>query len=228
MVSVALASWIIATLAVLTAAGTVGRFGLAGAAGPGLTDRVLTVHASFVPLFGERTAGLMDLAFGLASLAPGVYAAYLFGTGMHALRPRLARTRWTLIGAAAAWPLIATGAALRLYDVFSAVGALVAPVAGVIAAEYLRNPGRWPGARRGVNLPGLLAWAVGAFAGLVPTVGAWLGWSAVARWQPAVLLAIASAFVTDLILSAAGLQAPVDSRIEPARTGTDTDVPGSG
>jgi cytosine permease len=213
LVSVALASWIIATLAVLTVAGALGRVRPAGFGAAG-RSRDLTFHAALVPLFGERLAGLLDMAFGLASLAPSVYAAYLFGTRMNELRPRIKRTRWTLVGVGLAWPLIVTGAAFRLTDVFGVVGALVAPVAGVITAEFLRARGRWPGARQGVNPAGMIAWAVGAVAGLLPVVGGWVGWAGVARWQPAVLLAWAAAFACDLILASTGLLSPVGPPIE--------------
>jgi cytosine permease len=215
-VSVALASWIVATLATLTVAGSLGLRGPLGGGGVVRAPRELTFTASLVPLFGDRLAGLMDLAFGLAALAPGVYAAFALGTRLHELRPHWSRTRWTLAGAVLSWPLIVTGFALRLFDVFSVVGALVAPAAGVIAADYLLARGRWPGARRGVNPPGMIGWASGALAGLLPTLGGWLGWPAVARWQPAVLLAFAVAFLIDLALSAAGLRSPIDPRIEPA------------
>ena len=53
-------------------------------------------------------------------------------------------------------------------NVFSVIGALLAPVAGAMAADYVRSKGRWPGARRGVNIAGYGAWVVGVVVGLSP------------------------------------------------------------
>ena len=68
----------------------------------------------------------MFLIFGLASLAPAVYAAAsLFGQRFEEVWPGLSRTRWTLVGTAAAWILIATGRASRLEAIFSILGAVL-------------------------------------------------------------------------------------------------------
>jgi hypothetical protein len=77
-----------------------------------------------------------------------------------------------------------------------------------MAADYLRNRGRWPGPRRGVNAVGVLAWSVGCVSGLVPLVASEAGGP---RWliiQPACLLGFAVAFVVYAALAALGLEPP--------------------
>ena len=117
--------------------------------------------------------------FGLGSMAPAVYAANLIGWRFRSAWPVLSRTGWTLAGAAASFPIVALGWPMRTGTMFGALGAAFAPVVGALAADYVRQKGLWPGPRRGVNLAGCLAWAIGLVVGLMPLVGPPLGWCAI-------------------------------------------------
>ncbi|MEO6810840.1 MAG: purine-cytosine permease-like transporter, partial [Isosphaeraceae bacterium] len=85
---------------------------------------------------------------------------------------------------------------------------LVAPVAGALAADYVRSWGVWRGPRAGVNWIGIVAWAVGVVVGFLPMIGkvAQLGpWS---QTEPAAVLAFGAAFVVYLVLALLGLERP--------------------
>ena len=146
----------------------------------------------------------MFLIFGLASLAPAVYAAHLFGQRFEEVWPGLSRTRWTLVGTAAAWILIATGRASRLEAIFSILGAVFAPAVGAMAADYVRTRGAWPGPRRGVNVAGLIAWLVGMAIGLLPTITAASGWGRGTQFQPAAVHGFMAGFLVYALLARLG------------------------
>src|SRR5262249_17989989 len=154
--------------------------------------------------------------FGLGSLAPTCYSAYLFGHLFHQTWPRLSRIRWTLVGTTAAWLLVATGRADRLATIFSLMGAAVAPLVAALAADFLRRRGGWGGPRRGFNAPGLIAWAAGLGVGLIPIVAEAAGWEAGTRFQPAAVFAYGAAFFTYFALAALGGEAPREPAPAPA------------
>ena len=206
-VGVSLASWIVATLALLTVAGTFPRYGLRVPVGSESFGS-LTFAGAVRTLIGGRTGGLVLIAFGLKALAPACYASYLLAEGMHAIRPRASRTFWVLAGVLAAWLLIVSGRVAHLLSVFGVIGAVFAPIAGALAADYVRSRGRWPAARSGWNGPGVLAWVVGLVIGLVPIVGGAVGRRDLAAVQPASVFAFLMAFVTYLALALLGGETP--------------------
>jgi hypothetical protein len=204
------AAWTVATLALLTVAGAQPRLALAG--GLIANDPTLNLDYTFrgAVLFGigGTLGAAILLVFGLGSLAPTCYAAYLFGHHFEATWPQLKRIRWTVIGTIAAWLLIASGHAGQLATTFSLIGAALAPLVAALAADSLRQRGRWRGPRRGVNAPGLIAWAIGFALGLVPIVADAVGWPAGTRFQPAAVFAYVAAFVVYFVLAACGAEAP--------------------
>jgi cytosine permease len=206
LVGVAFASWTVATLALLSTAGAAIRAGAeAGSATLRYTWAVET-------LIGGRVAGGMLMAFGLAALAPSCYAAYLFASRMNETFPKVSPTRWTLLAVALAWALVVGRPVERLLDVFTLVGAMVAPVVGAMAADYVRSKGVWPGGRRGVNLAGMAAWVVGTAVGLVPLAGRLLGSRPLVEFQPAAVLGYAAGFVVYLAAAALGAESAPDAR----------------
>ena len=217
-VGVVLASWTVATLALLTVAGALGS--LPDKAGLAVVHGGVTLDYSFKDAvlhgIGGSLGATILLVFGLGSLAPTCASAYRFGHHFAATWPRIARLHWTLIGTAAAWLLIAGGYAARLETIFSLMGALVAPLVAALTADFLRQRGRWLGARRGVNAPGLTAWAVGLAVGLVPTLAPTAGWDTGSRFQPAAVFAYLAAFVTYLVLAILGAEAPLVAASAPA------------
>ncbi len=164
-----------------------------------------TFRAVLVGGFGRRVGPAMLMVFGLASLAPACFSAFDFGRRLATIGPGISRLTWTLIGATTAWLLIVAGWADRTEAIFHVVGGLFAPVAGAMASDSWLARGRWPGPRRGVNPPGLVAWALGSAVGLAPTVALALGSDRFARLQPAALAAFAVAFATHAGLALVGL-----------------------
>lgn len=220
-VGVALASSVVATLAILSVAGAFPHYGLDAPVGP-QAGRILTFTQSVRTLIGGRTAGMMLIGFSLVALAPACYAANLIGNRLDALFPSIPKTRWTLAGSFLAWGLGAAGLVSRLLPVFGVMGALFAPVAGAVSADYLRSQGAWPCARRGWNRPGWFAWVVGVVVGLTPVVADALGNRRFGVVRPAAVLAYVAAFVTYLALAALGSESPDDPAIGPEPG----DVPG--
>jgi cytosine permease len=203
-VSVAMGSWIAATLSLLTVAGSgvaASGGGQAGPVGSGSMRFVAAVEA----LLPAWAAGIILLCFGLAGLAPAVFGAGVFGLRLSAIWPKVSRARWTWVGMALAWILLIVGAADRVYVVAGFVGGVLSPAAGAIVADYVRSRGNWPGPRRGFNRPGFVAWGVGAVVGLVP-----LFVRSVAV-QPAAVFAFLAAFVIYFLAAWLGLEAPSDT-----------------
>ncbi len=200
-VGVFMAPWIVATLALLSTAGAVaqqaGRGALRAVEAPG------RYTAALETLVGGRLAGFMLLVFGLAALAPACYAAFGVVCRFHDTWPRVSMTKWTILAAGLAWLLVSSGRVNRLLEVVSLVGALVAPAAGALAADYVRSRGVWPGPRRGFNVPGLLAWLVGSLLALMPMFG-------LASFQPAAVFGFLIAFLTFLVASALGAGAVIE------------------
>jgi len=235
LVGVALAAPIMAAIALLTVAGALGRSPAAPALDSALAaqnrlqqayqhrakDQQLNEARAEVRAIGAvnftlrevvehgigRTpASGMLLIFGLALLGPCCYAPFVFGHKFVAVWPRMPRWGWSLLGAVAAWPLIATGAPARAERIFGLLGAALAPVVGAMAADYLRCHGAWPGPRRGVNLAGLIAWATGFAVGLIPFVGDQTGLRALRQFQPASVCAFAVGFLVYALLAQLGLE----------------------
>jgi len=205
------APWVIATLAALCVAGAGARGGLEP--GPGAVFPAPgSVSASLAVLAGPKAAGWAMLAFGLAALAPACFAGHDLGNRLHGAFPRVSRIGWSGLGGVLAWALVVVGWGVRSLDVFGVVGALLAPAAGAVAADFARCRGRWPGVRLGWNAPGLIAWVVGAAVGLTPLVARLAGRADVGSLQPAAVAAFLAAFVAYRVIVAAAGEAGVDPR----------------
>lgn len=214
-VCVAMAAWIVATLAILS---VVGARGLAHPVFPDGTPIGLpsmTFGAVLPAVFGTWIGGALLLALSLATLAPGCYAAALIGLRLHELRPGLSRSLATWAGAAAAWGLLLLGERTPLFEVFSVVGALLAPAAGALAVDCLRSGGHWPGPRAGWNWPGLAAWGLGVVAGLAPLVTDALRGTLERYRIPGVLLGFVTAVIVYGVLAAARLDRPTRPGLVP-------------
>jgi cytosine permease len=201
-VGVMMASWVAATLAILTVAGAPARR-LA-------TSSAASYHEALPALLNTKFAGLIDLALGMASLAPACYAGYLFGRRMYDWQPRVSETMWTIVGVSGAWGLFVLEGTVRMFDVFSLTGAVLAPAVGAMAADYVRTRGRWPGPRSGLNLAGLAAWSIGSVVGLLPYLAGILPLGRLGRLQPAAVFAFLAAFVIYYLAAALGLEPALD------------------
>jgi cytosine permease len=173
---------------------------------PGLDAPPFTFRAVANGGFGRYLGGAMLIVFGLASLAPAVYASFTFGLEFKALGPGVSRLTWTMLGTCAAWLLIVGGWFDRTEVAFNILGATFAPAAGAIAADYRRQKGKWPGPREGINPAGLIAWAVGLAVGLTPTVARAVGSTRLATLQPAALGAFVAAYLVYELLALVRLE----------------------
>lgn len=214
-VGVALGSWVVTTLALLTTAGAESLAAVRrGAAVPGGVGP-WRYSAALESLIGGRLAGAALVVFGLAALSFACTSAYVVSIRLNQIWPRVSRTRWTLLAAGLAWVLVAGGLVDRLFHVFSVVGGLAAPAVGALTADYVRARGVWPGPRVGYNPPGWFAWALGSLVGLAPELGraAGLPWPWLERMQPAAVLGFLAAFLTYLVAAGLGAESAADAGV---------------
>jgi cytosine/uracil/thiamine/allantoin permease len=175
---------------------------------------------------GGLAGAVMLLLFGLAMLGPSCFAPFVFGHRFMAVAPRVPRWAWSLIGGVVAWPLVALGAPGRPELLYSILGAVMAPVVGAMAADYLRNRGTWPGPRKGVNVVGCVAWILGLVVGLVLPLATEAGLPGWSRVQPADVLAFLVAFLVYTVLAWAGLEPPIAAASTSAPTRVDPELEG--
>jgi cytosine permease len=242
LVGVALGSMVMATLALLTVAGAVGR--APGSPAPAqarlphapemraggpdvwaarhmvkvINADDFTIEAVLRRGIGGSAGGVMLLILALGSMAAAVYASHVFGQRFAAAWPRLSRPSWTFLGAAASYPLVATGAVAHLATIFGLLGAAMSPVVGAMAADSIRHRGAWPGPRRGVNAAGLVAWAVGFLVGMLPPLGRAVGWGPWSQAQPAAVFAFLAGFLVYAALARIGLESPPAAIPAPAES----------
>jgi cytosine permease len=218
VVGIAFAVTIVAALALVTI------FAARGRAAPALDhvdlatqQKPLAPSPGPVPTFGTvlqngvggPVGGAMLMVFGLGSMAPAVFAAFVFGRRLTEVVQRSRRLYLTLLGAAVGVVLIALRITARLDIVFGILGAVFAPITGIVSAEYFRLSRAWSGPRRGFNPAGAIAWVLGLVVGLLPLIGDANGNSVLTRVQPATVLAFVSAFFVHLVLSLCGLTSSV-------------------
>lgn len=231
VVGVGLASTIVATIAVLTVAGSIGReispeppeTPPPGASAPIDLDAPLippSVPGRLLPepeqlpaytlgtVLERRVGGILGaiglIVMGLGSLASAVYAAYSYGNRLEAIRSRPRRWAWGVIGAVVAFPLMVNGLAANVPLVIDLTAGVVAPMLGVLSADLLLTRSSWPGPRPGFRRAGLIGWGVGSVVGLLPIaarMGPVLG---AARWLPMAALAYLLAFALYLGVEAGG------------------------
>ncbi|WP_422927060.1 purine-cytosine permease-like transporter [Singulisphaera sp. PoT] len=221
LVGVFMASWIVATLGLLVTSGGAARAGGVLPQGVGGQPSIEATFQNALLLggFPPWLAGAVFLLFGLSALAPACYGAFILGSRFNAVWPSWPRLRFILLATPVAWLISITRFPTRLEEIFTVMGALFGPMLGVLAAGYLRSRGVWPGARRGVNPAGVLAWALGLFVGLVPLVGKALDNASLAKIQPAAVLGFVVAYAFYYILATFGLEAP------PAEVKVETTIP---
>ncbi len=180
------------------------------------TPAPATFRALMTDGVGGKVGCGMLMVFGSIALAPAVFSSFVFGQRLHGAFPRLSRTKWTLVGIALSWPMTALGLFDRLEPLFTAMGALFAPVVACLAAESVRHKGVWPGPRRGVNVPGMAGWVAGLAVGLLPLLS-----RRFAAFQPATFWAFVAAFlVYSLVAMIVGEAATVGKVDEAEAQGT--------
>jgi cytosine permease len=231
VVGVGLASTILASIAVLTVAGSIGREiapepPATSSAGPSspidldapllsdpvrgnlLPDPGLTPAYTLGNVFEQRVGGIPGalglIVLGLGSMAPAVYASYAYSNRLEAIRGRPRRWAWGVVGALAAFPLMTNGLAANVPLVIDLTAGVIAPMLGVLSADLLMTRSSWPGPRSGFRPGGLIGWGLGSMVGLLPIVARMAPVLGGCRWLPMALIAYGVAFGTFLMVEGIG------------------------
>jgi len=154
---------------------------------------------------GGFLAKIMFILFAVASFAPACFCSFIAGNSIGTMFPKANKLAMVLVGACAAIVLAATGWALNLARVFGIIGASFGPICGSMVADYLLSGRKWAGPRKGVNLAGYIAWAVGFVVAILPMINA----ERFGSIRPAPVIAFIIGFVLYAILAKAGLEPPV-------------------
>jgi len=212
LVGIALAIIVAGGLPLIAVAGAHG-------ANPGMEkytfDAVISAQGGFL-------SKIMFALFAIASFAPACFCTFIAGNSIGTMFPKLNKVITVPIGAAVAVLLAVTGKALNLIGVFNIIGASFGPICGSMAADYLLSGCKWSGPRKGINLAGYIAWAVGFIVAILPTINA----ETFGFISPAPVIAFVIGFVLYYVLSKAGLEPPVvEMAAAPAKP---ADEPGEG
>lgn len=204
-ISIIVAGSYCAILSLLTVRVAVGRTGAIDGTRARIADP-LTFHGAIFHGIGGYAGGVILMLFGLAALAPSVFAVFTYSTRLGLHWPGIGRRGWAWLGAGLAFALIATTLASRVESTFGVMGAVFAPAVGVMTADFLRHRGARRRIYGRVNPSGLIGWGAGCLVGLVPTVGAVLGWREAIDFQPAALFAYLVAAVASMSLATLGFE----------------------
>jgi hypothetical protein len=179
-------------------------------------------HGAVFLGIGGALGGVILLLFGLATLAPACYSAWVSSRRFAAHWPGIRRFYWTWICGCLAFVLVATSWAGRLEDIFGLLGAAFAPAVGAMVGLALRHSGQWRGIREGWNVAGVAAWTSGVLVGLLPLLGTAIDWPRARSFQPASLYAYFVSVMLAWLLSALGLERPLVSLPEVAQAQAET------
>lgn len=187
-------------LAILVAGG-LPLIAVAGAHG---ADPALEGYTFDVVISQQTGAKLMFALFAIASFAPACFCSFIAGNSIGTMFPKANKAVMVAVGATVSVILAVTGKALNLVGVFSIIGASFGPICGSMAADYLLSGCKWSGPRKGVNLAGYIAWAVGFAVAILPMVGG----ERFSFITPAPVIAFVIGFVLYAVLAKAGLEPP--------------------
>jgi cytosine permease len=195
------------TLAIVIAGG-LPLIAIAGAHGANPDMKSFTFDAVIQIHFLSK---VMFILFAVASFAPACFCSFIAGNSIGTMFPKLNKVVMLSIGAAVSVILAVTGKALNLIGVFQIIGASFGPICGSMAADYLLSGCKWSGPRKGINLAGYIAWAVGFVVAILPTIGIpfLVSNEKFSFINPAPVIAFVIGFVLYIILVKAGLQPPV-------------------
>jgi cytosine permease len=151
---------------------------------------------------GGFLARSMFILFAIASFAPACFSSFIAANSIGTMFPKANKMGMVLAGAVIAIILAVTGVALNLIGVFSIIGASFGPVCGSMAADYLLSGCKWSGPRKGINLAGYIAWAVGFIVAILPMLAP----DRFGFITPAPVIAFVIGFVLYALLAKAGLE----------------------
>ena len=153
-------------------------------------------YGTAVASVGGLLASVMFLLFAVASIAPGCFSTFIAANSFETMLPRIPRLTSTMIAVTLAAILSITGIAANLIGFFTVVGASFGPICGAMAADYLLSNRSWAGPRKGVNIAGYGAWAIGFVVGILPLPFIPLAEHIKSSMQPAVVYSFLTGFYT--------------------------------
>ncbi|MDY6069091.1 MAG: hypothetical protein SPI34_05155 [Opitutales bacterium] len=123
--------------------------------------------------FGKNVGEYMFLALALAAFPSACFSSLIAANSFKTMLPNINSTISVAIGGLAA---ILLAVFLReqpgaIVDVLNIIGVSFGPICGAIFIEYFLCKGKWGGPRKGFNLAGWLAWAIGFAVGILPNLG---------------------------------------------------------
>ncbi len=171
-------------------------------------------YGTAVASVGGLLASVMFLLFAVASIAPGCFSTFIAANSFETMLPRIPRLTSTMIAVTLAAILSITGIAANLVGFFTVVGASFGPICGAMAADYLLSNRTWAGPRKGVNIAGYGAWALGFVVGIIPLPFIPLAENLKSMMQPAVVYSFLTGFIVYIVLSKLGLEpSPINSEV---------------
>lgn len=189
-------------------AGGLGLITVAGAHGIDASLPTFT-FSSALPVVSPRLTPIMFLLFAASTIPSSGICAFIMGNSLSTMIPRLPRLAWTLGGATVGVALAVLGLAGNLESFFGLIGASFGPVAGAITADWLLAGRQWAGPRRGISLPGYVAWALGFLVGIANNdlIAGLLGRALLPAWHPTSVYSFGVGFGVYVLLAKAGLEA---------------------
>ncbi len=159
---------------------------------------------------GGCVGGTILILLGLAALAPGCYACWVYGHKLASLWPRVSPAIWVWAGGLIAFVLVVTTCASRTGVIFCVMGDIFAPVIGAMLGDRLGQRRAWSGPRGAFNSVGLLAWGTGSLLALTLDLASMRNPNLAAWMPPTSLLGLLCAGLVYRLLAAIGREPAAD------------------
>jgi len=204
IVGVGVAALVAGGLALITIAGAHGQLlGNVGQQSVTWGDLADYSYGGGLKIVSPTMGNVMKILFAIGSMAPACFCSFIIGNSLSTmLGSEKTRVPLTLGGATIGIVLAALGVAGNLAPFFGLIGASFGPVIGAMIADYLLSGGKWAGPRRGISVPGYVAWVLGFIVGILNHD--WIG--ALPGWHPTSIYALVVGFVVYFVLAKAGME----------------------
>ncbi|MGO9467748.1 MAG: hypothetical protein ACLQVF_26730 [Isosphaeraceae bacterium] len=207
-----------AVMALVVVASAVGRASHSGGldgVGHAIVEP-LTYRWAILHGIGGSVGGTILILLGLAAMAPGCYASWVYGHRLASLWPRVSPAIWVWAGGLIAFLLVVSSCAARTGVIFCIMGDILGPVIGAMLGDRLGQRRAWSGPRGAFNSVGLLAWGIGSLLALTLDL-ALMRNPGLAGWMPPTsLLGLFCAGLVYRLLAAIGREPATDVSRESA------------
>jgi cytosine permease len=138
---------------------------VAGANGLGKGVGITDPTALMPHLLNETTGRVFMYLLAIASFPPACFSSFIAANSFKTTLPKINPFLSVGVGTLVSIGLAASGAAGKVVDVFTVIGASFGPICGAMTADYLLSGCKWAGPRAGFNPAGWISWAVGFLVG---------------------------------------------------------------